>query len=101
MVLADKVVLFHDTSPPGDRDAEVFDAGLGIINESVFLPDVRHRLKLIDKTRVALFCRRFAPAACLALDSGSLLRYQNGRIVAAEGVRRLSQSGALRKVRVR
>ncbi len=101
MVLADKVVLFHDNTSQGIRDAEVFDSGLGIVNEFVFLPDARHRLKLSDKIHVALFCRRFAPAACLALDSGSLLRYKNGRVAAAEGVRRLSRSGALRKVRVR
>ncbi len=101
MVLADKVVLFHDNTSQGIRDAEVFDSGLGIVNEFVFLPDAKHRLMLSDKIRVALLCRRFAPAACLALDSGSLLRYENGRIAAAEGVRRLSRSGALRKVRAR
>lgn len=101
MVLSDKVVLFHDNTPQGNRDAELFDSGLGIVNEFVFLPDARHRLRLSDKIRVALFCRRFAPAACLTLDSGSLLRFKDGRIVAAEGVRRLSRSGALRKVRAR
>lgn len=101
MVLSDRVVLFHDNTPQGNRDAELFDSGLGIVNEFVFLPDARHRLKLGDKIRVALFSRRFAPAACLTLDSGSLLRFKDGRIVAAEGVRRLSRSGALRKVRAR
>ena len=101
MVLSDKLVLFHDNTPQGDRDAEVFDSGLGIVKECVFLPDAKHRLKLSDKIGVALFCRRFAPAACLTLDSGSLLRYQDGQIAAAEGVRRLSRSGALRKVRAR
>ncbi len=101
MVLSDKVVLFHDNTPQGDRDAEVFDSGLGIVNEFVFLPDAKHRLKLRDKIGVALFCRRFAPAMCVTLDSGSLLRYQDGRIVAAEEVRRLSRSGALRRVRAR
>ena len=101
MVLSDKVVLFHDNTPQGDRDAEVFDSGLGIVNEFVFLPDAKHRLKLRDKIGVALFCRRFAPATCVTLDSGSLLRYEDGRLVAAEDVRRLSRSGALRKVRAR
>ena len=101
MVLSDKVVLFHDNTPQGHRNAEVFDSGLGIVNEFVFLPDAKHRLKLSDKIGVALFCRRFAPATCVTLDSGSLLRYQDGRIVAAEEVRRLSRSGALRKVRAR
>ncbi len=101
MVLSDKVVLFHDNTPQGSRDAEVFDLGLGIVNRSVFLPDAKRRLSLSDKTRMALFCRRFEPAVCLTLDSGSLLCYENGCIVRAEGVRRLSQSGALRKERAR
>lgn len=101
MVLADKVVLFHDNTPQGNRDAEVFDAGLGIVSEYVFLPDARHRLNLGDKIRTALFSRRFSPAACLTLDSGSLLRYENGRVAAADGVRRLSRDGALRKMRAR
>jgi len=101
MVLADKVVLFHDNTPEGDRDAEVFDAGLGIVKGFVFLPDAKRRLDLGDKVRTALFCRRFAPAACLTLDSGSLMRYADGRVAAAHGVRRLSRSGSLRKMRAR
>ncbi len=101
MVLSDKLVLFHDNTPQGSRDAEVFDLGLGIVNRSVFLPDAKRRLSLSDKTRMALFCRRFEPAVCLTLESGSLLCYENGCIVRAEGVRRLSQSGALRKERAR
>ena len=101
MALSDKVVLFHDNTPQGNRDAEVFDLGLGIVNRSVFLPDAIHRLRFGDKTRIALFCRRFEPAVCLTLDSGSLLCYENGCIVSAEGVRRLSRSGALQKERAR
>ncbi|MDH3748720.1 MAG: Type 1 glutamine amidotransferase-like domain-containing protein [Gammaproteobacteria bacterium] len=101
MVLADKVVLFHDNTPQGNRDAEVFDVGLGIVNDFVFLPDVKHRLDLSDKVRTALFCRRFAPATCLTLDSGSLLHYEGGHVAAAHGVRRLSRTGTLRRMRAR
>ena len=100
MVLAGKVVLFHDHTPQGDRDAEVFDSGLGILRNFVFLPDVRHRLALEDKVRVGLFCRRFAPAACLTLDSGSSLHFEDHRLVAAEGAQRLSRNGSLKKVRM-
>ena len=100
MVLADVVVLFHDNTPEGDRDAEVFDVGLGVVNDLVFLPDARHRLDLGDKIRTALFSRRFSPAACLTLDSGSLLRYADGRVTTAKGVRRLSRNGTLRRMRV-
>ncbi len=99
MVLADKVVLFHDHTPQGDRDAEVFDSGLGFLSNFVFLPDARHRLALKDKIRVGLFCRRFAPAACLTLDSGSSLQFKDRRLVAAVGAQRLSRDGKLKKVR--
>ena len=101
MVLADKVVLFHDNTPEGNRDAEVFDAGLGIVNDVVLLPDAKHRLDLGNKIRTALFSRRFAPSACLTLDSGSLLRYAHGRVATAQGVRRMSRNGALRAMRAR
>jgi hypothetical protein len=101
MVLADKVVLYHDNTPEGRRNAEVFDQGLGILGNVVLLPDAKHRLNAADRTRVALFCRRFAPAACLTLDSGSMLRFDDGRLSAATGVRQLSRNGTLRKVRIR
>lgn len=101
MALSDNIVLFHDKTPLGSRDAEAFERGLGLVKDTVFLPDARHRLTLEDKARVALFCRRFAPAACLTLDSGSLLRFESGKIDAAENVHRLSRSGGLRKVRIR
>lgn len=100
MVLADKVVLFHDNTPQGDRDAEVFDVGLGLVSGSVFLPDASRRLRLDDKNRLALFSRRFAPAACLTLDSGSILKYRDRRLVMADRNRRISRNGTLRRARV-
>ncbi len=99
MALTDRVVLFHDNTPQGRRDAEVFEQGLGIVNDIVLLPDAKHRLDVSDKIHVALFCRRFAPTNCFTLNSGSLLRFDDGRVIGAEDVRRLSRSGALRKVR--
>ena len=101
MVLTDRVVLFHDNTPLGRRDAEVFERGLGIINKIILLPDARHRLNTSDKKNIVLFCRRFAPVNCLTLDSGSLLRFDTGRAAEAEGVRRLSRDGALRRMRAR
>ena len=101
MVLTDRVVLFHDNTPQGRRDAEVFERGLGIINKIILLPDARHRLNTSDKKNVALFCRRFAPVNCITLDSGSLLRFDNGRLAEVEGARRLSRDGMLRRIRAR
>ncbi|MDX1403848.1 MAG: Type 1 glutamine amidotransferase-like domain-containing protein [Woeseiaceae bacterium] len=98
MVLTDKIVLFHDNTPEGHRDAEVFNEGLGLIGESVFLPDAKHRLKTDDRIGVALFSRRFAPASCMALDNGAMLHFKDGGMLEASGVRRLVRNGNLRKV---
>lgn len=100
MVLAERVVLFHDNTAQGDRDAEVFDAGLGLVKDHVLLPDARRRLRLDDRSRLALFSRRFSPAACVTLDSGAMLKFRDGRLVMADRNHRLSRSGTLRKVRL-
>jgi len=68
MVLTDRVVLFHDSPPQGRGDAEVLEAGLGLIPDVVALPHARTRLKLDDPFRVGLMAERFAPAACVPLD---------------------------------
>lgn len=98
MALTERIVLFHDNTPEGDRDAELFNEGCGLIEGVVFLPDAKHRLKSGDKTHMALMSRRFAPAGCMTLDSGALLAFDHNRVLAAEGVRRLARSGSLRKV---
>lgn len=97
MVLTERVVLFHDNTPEGDRNAEIFNEGLGIVGGIVFLPDAKHRLKTSDRNRLALMSRRFAPASCLTLDNGSILQFGDDRMLAADNVRRLARSGSLRK----
>ncbi len=98
MALTERIVLFHDNTPEGHRDAEIFNEGLGLIGRTVFLPDARHRLKTRDRIRVALFSRRFAPSTCMTLDNGSMLQFDDGRLLAADNVRRLARSGSLRQV---
>lgn len=98
MVLTERVVLFHDNTPEGDRDAEIFNEGLGMVGGVVFLPDTKHRLKTNDRDRLALMSRRFAPATCMTLDNGSMLHYTDDRLIAADNVRRLARSGSMRKV---
>jgi hypothetical protein len=74
MALASRIVLFHDLTPQGRRDAEVLGAGLGLLPGYVFLPDAQHRLRQRDRLRISLLSRRFAPDACVTLDSGTLLQ---------------------------
>jgi hypothetical protein len=45
-----------------------------------------------------VLARRFAPAQCLALDHGSLVRWHRGRLVQAVHLRRLSRTGAVTEV---
>lgn len=99
MVLAERIVLYHDRSPEGRRDAEVLGAGSGAVPGHVFFPDTASRLRPGDRSRVALLCRRFAPDASIALDRGALLHLGDGRIVHADNVRRLGRDGRLAGVR--
>jgi hypothetical protein len=93
MALCERVVLFHDHPPQGAAHAELLEPGLGIVPGVVALPHAAARLALDDPARVQVFARRFAPAQCLALDHGSLVRWHRGRIVATRDLRRLSRSG--------
>jgi hypothetical protein len=98
MAVSDRVVLFHDRPPQGAAHAEVLEAGLGLVPGVVALPHAHQRLALDDPGRVRDFARRFAPARCLALEHGSLVRWHRGRLVAARDLRRLTRSGRLAQV---
>jgi len=93
MALAERVVLFHDHPPQGAGNAELFEAGLGLLPGTVLLPHARTRLALGDHRRVALLAARFAPAHCYTLDDGDLLQWHRGRLATAMGARRLTRSG--------
>lgn len=99
MALTERVVLFHDNAPQGRRNPELFGHGLGLLPNHVVLPDAKHRLRVNDRIRLALFSRRFAPAACITLDSGSVLTLEGGRIVGASDTKQIAASGRLRRVR--
>jgi hypothetical protein len=95
MVLAERVVLFHDHPPQGAGNAEVFEAGLALVRGAVLLPHAATRLATSDPQRVALLARRLAPADCYTLDDGSRLLWRRGRLVAAAGSQRLTRTGGL------
>jgi len=95
MALTERVVLFHDHPPQGAGNAELFDAGLGLVPGIVFLPHAATRLALDERRRVALLARRLAPATACTLDHGDRLQWHAGRLVAADGACRLMRSGAV------
>jgi hypothetical protein len=98
MVLAERVVVFHDRPPQGAGNAEVLDIGLGLCHGIVPLPHARKRLRLDDRVRVALFSRRFAPALCATLDAGSRLDWNGQDSFDARQVFRLAPDGEVAAV---
>ncbi len=99
MVLCDRIVLFHDDAPQGKRDAEVLDAGLGIVKNVIPLPHAKSRLDWSGRTRMALFSRRFAPASCCTLDNGSMIRLENNRITASNQSSVIMRTGRKKPVK--
>lgn len=95
MALAERIVVFHDSPPQGAGDAEVIDAGLGLLQGLVPLPHASRRLRLDDPVRVGLFARRFGPALCAALDEGARVDWNDGRWQASPGTLALQQDGSL------
>ena len=95
MVLGERVVLFHDSPPQGAGNAEVLEAGLGIVPGVVPLPHAKKRLRLQDATRVGLFARRFGPSECVALDRGARVDWKGERLEARAGTDRLTTEGAV------
>lgn len=95
MVLGKQIVLYHDKTAHGRRDPEVLDLGAGVIPDRILLPDASKRLRRKESLRMGLFCRRFAPATCITLDSGALLHYEDDTLTAAVDARRLTRGGGL------
>ncbi len=95
MVLGQRVILFHDSPPQGEGNAEVFESGLACTTGVVPLPHARRRLRLEDRPRVSLFARRFGPDLCLALDERTRADFGSGRWALAPGTLRLSRDGSL------
>lgn len=95
MALGESVVLFHDQPPQGAANAEVFDAGLGLLPGVLPLPHAQSRLHLHDERRVAVFARRFAPNACVTLDHGACLGFDDGALRFHSGSFQLSRRGRL------
>lgn len=98
MAVAERVVVFDDRTPTGSGDPEVLETGLGAVRGVVALPHATKRLRCDDRTRIALFARRFAPCICAALDPRMRMDYQHERWSAPWGARALSQHGELGEV---
>lgn len=99
MVLSDLIVLFHDNPPQGPGDAEVYGPGLDRCTGLVFFPHPRHRLALDDERRVAQLAQRFGGHACVTMPPGARIEFnQEGEIIVATGVHRMTDAGLLEEI---
>lgn len=92
MVLTDRIVIFHDFPPYGSDIAQVLDAGFGIAQGVVVLPDPKRRVNFDAHAGIQRFARRMAPATAVAMDAGSRLVFEHGKLVLAAATR-LSTTG--------
>ncbi len=94
MALADRIVLFHDRAPQGPGHPEIYGSGLSVLRDVVLLPHARARMLLDDTPRMAVFARRFGPARCILLESGTRLEVASDRGGAwPAGTRMLAEDG--------
>ncbi len=98
MLLSERIVLFHDSPPQGAGNPEVLEAGLGAYRGVVALPHADKRLRLEDRTRVALFARRFHPDLCALLVPHARLDWDGERWSGEPGTRALDAQGHLTEV---
>lgn len=97
MALSRRIVLFHDSPPQGQGDAEVLDAGFDCAPGIVPLPHAKRRLLVDDEVRVGLFAQRFGPDLCTALDEGDRAAWDGHRWTGT-GARRLTTDGRLEEL---
>lgn len=98
MVLAERVVLFHDSPPQGFGHAEVYDAGLRRFVRLQPLPGTDRRLRLADRERVAILARRLAPTVGVPMDGGEHLVLRGTSLWTESPLRRLTVGGTVEEL---
>ena len=71
MVLAKRLMLFHDKPPQGPGFAEILDTGLALYSSFIPFPDATVRLQIENPARLDILQRRISPQQCLLLDPGT------------------------------
>ncbi|HYP43616.1 MAG TPA: hypothetical protein VEQ66_00275 [Propionibacteriaceae bacterium] len=94
MALSDRVVLFHDYAPRGERHAELYAEGLGTYQRVLPFPHARRRLRLDDASRMGQLARRLDPRECVLLADGARLDVREGEPLPS-GTRVLSRTGGI------
>jgi len=94
MALSDRVVLFHDFAPAGDRHPEMYAEGLGVYSHVLPFPHPRRRLRLDDASRLGQLARRLEPRVGVLLPDGVRIDLRDDAPL-PNGVRVLSRRGGV------
>lgn len=98
MVLAERILLYHDYTTHGVGLAEYLDRGFGLIPGVVFLPHAEQRLDLKSKDNIAILASRLAPMRAIGLQNGGGIDPE-GRVFGREGaVTELGVDGVVRTI---
>lgn len=100
MAIAERVMVID--RDPGGRPDEMLGAGIGVVRGVVPLPAAASRLRIDDRNHLAVLARRLAPRACVLLDEGDRIPFdQHGvanlstaRVVAPDGMVRSAAEAA-------
>ncbi len=93
MVLADRILLYHDYTTHGVGLAEYLDRGFGLVPGVVFLPHAQNRLDLNRPENVAILAARVAPLRAVTLENGGGIGPSGQQIGRADAVRQLQPDG--------
>lgn len=94
MALSDRVVLFHDFAPAGERYPQMYADGLGIFSGVLPFPHPRRRLRLDDTSRLGQLARRLEPQVGVLLPDGIRVDLRDDAPL-PDGVRVLSRTGGV------
>ena len=95
MVLAERIVLFHENPPSGQGVSELLDRGFGVHRGILVFPNPRMRLRLSDTSRVEWVARRYEPLKCIAFDHGDSAEFDEGTWRALDGTFQLRSDGVV------
>ncbi len=98
MACTERVLLFHERGAVGPRPPQLLAAGLGLVRQTVVLPQARERLALGDANRLGALARRMAPARVVLLDQSAHLPVADGR-PSLSGLHGLAASGRVVRLR--
>lgn len=98
MVLAERILLYHDHTTYGVGLAEYLDRGFGLVPGAVFLPHAEQRLDLGSADNVAILAARLAPLRAIGLQNGGGIGPDGLAFGRAGAVTELGLDGAVRSL---